>query len=168
MTVFSTGAKLTDEHIQQIADIIGNEKDNVVAMWHESMPWTWADYTMDERLEFIIAAIPNCAQWHSDFVAETLLKGPGVVTRIDAPYTVPNVAKSWAETYPESMHKVAQFYAKCKSVPDRIKSCEPWLCVCALADMKAWAETRGSWPQGITVSPEVVNDLFTKWLREWR
>lgn len=159
----SSRAVLTDEHIDDIIVSLHSDIRTVEKLWGSCIPV--AEYSIERKIAFIIASLPAAAECSAQFVAMQLTIGPEFMS--DWVDTVrPSVVHEWAEQYPKTFEEVTQAYRKRVLVPDDVKSCGEWCCLCALRDALDMIAKNGGDCACMASDVETVQSAFVGWLRE--
>lgn len=128
--------ELTEERLADIIKACGADEDKrriVEPFLNEQVPE--GDFELDEKLAFIICAMPMVGKMPNDIILHDLKAGPLHVNPDDYAGTHRNMLRRLKSAHPETAKRMAAAMRSHKHVPQRVKSNDDWCCMVALADM---------------------------------
>ena len=137
-----TGSYWTEERLKKICNsLYKSQKEEIISAYWEFIPD--GDYTLDEKVIFVVCSIPNGASYPDSLVLMQLLQGSMFVNSKDYELAKPNIAKVIYEKIgkEQALNKVVKYVKKHKHCP--VNNNGEWAMLIWLADMIDWHISKG-------------------------
>lgn len=153
--------ELSMQDINRVISLIGADRALVLHNYHDYIPS--GEYSDEEKLAFIIAAMPGVGGYTPETTAERLKLGPLDVLPEDSPIAKPVLVRKWMSVLGQHVDDVVQFYAPKKLVPEKIKENKEWVCICALDDAIKWSKSHGRYIGDDALTVGIVDSMLEWW-----
>lgn len=158
-----SSAELSEYHISNIIMDLRHDAEFVTRLWAPYVPV--GEYSVDEKVAFIVSALPFAADCAPHFIAMQLTIGPEFFSDLGVGVE-PGVVHDWVERYPDTAHEVAELYASMRLVPEGVKSNVEWACMCAIREALAMVAENGGDAVCMAGDVETVQSAAVGWLYE--
>lgn len=153
--------ELTKDRLNTIISKCGDDevKRRLVSR-HEQNFVPEGDWTLDQKLAFIICAIPGVGKFDDAGIITNLLIGPAPVNQENYPGTHVNMLRRLKSKYPETARQLAELQREHKHVPYAIKSNDDWCCLTAFTQIII--DLPGPWIE--STDPDDINQAVREYI----
>lgn len=126
--LYTRGSSLSESKIQRIIrSMRPSEIDHVIEMYWEYVPSTAT--TPNQKLAYIICAIPNAGAFPADLIRTQLIIGPTVFNDRDFEFAKPNVYAWLKLNHSDLIPRIVAFLKPHKHIPEKYQNDELYVLI---------------------------------------